>query len=150
MKKKTIPFLGLRHFLRNEPDEGVRYFSYSATLRISGFDLDFEKIESELELKPKHKHRKGEKSALGFYESDMWSFQTDTPEGSSLENHINSLWEKIKTKKEFLLNLKEKAKVDVFLGYTSNVDTAGIEIPHTSLEIFRELEIPFGLSIIVG
>jgi hypothetical protein len=39
--------------------------------------------------------------------------------------------------------------VDVFLGYRSNCDTAGIEVPHTSLEMFSELQIPFGLSIIV-
>jgi hypothetical protein len=40
--------------------------------------------------------------------------------------------------------------VDVFLTYSSNVDTAGIEVPHTSLEMFTELEVPFGISIIVA
>jgi hypothetical protein len=38
----------------------------------------------------------------------------------------------------------------VFLGYRSDCDTAGVEVPYTSLEIFIELEVPFGLSIIVA
>ncbi len=40
--------------------------------------------------------------------------------------------------------------VDVFLGYRSNVDYAGVEVPYTCLEMFTELEIPFGLSIVVA
>ncbi len=51
--------------------------------------------------------------------------------------------------KEYLRSLKNVASVDVFLGYGSNVDTAGVEIPYTSLEMFIELEIPFGLSIVI-
>lgn len=39
--------------------------------------------------------------------------------------------------------------MDVFLGYRTNCDTAGIEVPHTSLEMFSELKIPSGISIIV-
>jgi hypothetical protein len=37
----------------------------------------------------------------------------------------------------------------VFLGYRSNCETAGFEVPHTSLEMFTELQIPFGISIVV-
>jgi hypothetical protein len=46
--------------------------------------------------------------------------------------------------------LKELATVDVFLGYRSNVDHAGVEIAHSSLEMFLRLEIPLGLSIIIA
>jgi len=48
-----------------------------------------------------------------------------------------------------LLELKKSLTVDVFLGYRSSCDHAGIEVPHTSLEMFTELEIPFGVSIII-
>ena len=44
---------------------------------------------------------------------------------------------------------KKNLTVDVFLGYQSNCDHAGVEVPYQSLEIFRELRVPFGLSIIV-
>jgi hypothetical protein len=40
--------------------------------------------------------------------------------------------------------------VDVFLGYRSNCDHAGVEVPHESLEMFIELRIPFGVSIIIA
>ncbi|MEO8904126.1 MAG: hypothetical protein ABI488_17425 [Polyangiaceae bacterium] len=46
--------------------------------------------------------------------------------------------------------MKTVATVDVFLGYRSNVDTAGVEIPYSSLDMFVRLEIPLGLSIIVA
>ena len=50
---------------------------------------------------------------------------------------------------DYLRALKKTVLVDVFLGYRSNCDHAGIEIPHTSLEMFTELEISFGISIVV-
>jgi hypothetical protein len=37
----------------------------------------------------------------------------------------------------------------VFLGYRSDCETAGVEVPHASLELFTELEVAFGLSIVV-
>ena len=59
------------------------------------------------------------------------------------------LWERLRPHKEYLLGLKKSVTVDVFLGYRSNCDHCGVEVPHTSLEMFWELKIPFGLSIIV-
>ena len=47
------------------------------------------------------------------------------------------------------MDLKKREHVDVFLGYRSNIDHAGVEIPHTCLELFTRLEIPLGLSIII-
>jgi hypothetical protein len=80
---------------------------------------------------------------------DMWCYEPELPESEPLERHITSLWLALKPHKKYLLTLKKAAKVDVLLGYRSNCDHAGIEIPHTALDMFRELEIPFGLSIIV-
>jgi hypothetical protein len=80
----------------------------------------------------------------------MWSYEAPLEETESLEKHINALWSVLKSYKEYLLDLKKTAKVDVFLGYRSNCDHAGIEVPHTCLEMFRELEVPFGISIIIA
>jgi hypothetical protein len=40
--------------------------------------------------------------------------------------------------------------VDVFLGYSSNIDHAGVTIPHQSLEMFTALELDVGLSVVVS
>ena len=70
------------------------------------------------------------------------------PESEQLSIHIDALWNQIRAHKKYLLELKKSLTVDVFLGYRSNCDHAGVAVPHTSLEMFRELEIPFELSII--
>jgi hypothetical protein len=142
----------LRGFLAGQEPEEDNYFAYSATLRIFGDSLDFDDINRHLELFPTYSHRKGERKgpkSPGF-EHDMWSYSPQLEEVRPLEEHIDNLWQGIKHAKDYLLSLKKVATVDVFLGYRSNVDTAGIEIPYTCLEMFLELEIPFGISIIVA
>jgi len=39
--------------------------------------------------------------------------------------------------------------VDFVLGYRSSSDSAGVEVPAKSLEMFIDLQVPFGLSIII-
>ncbi len=79
----------------------------------------------------------------------MWSYKPPVKEEHPLHEHIDALWAKLKPHTEYLLGLKNNVTVDVFLGYRSNCDTAGVEIPHTSLEMFKELQIPLGISIII-
>ena len=99
-----------------------------------------------------HSHKKGEKpsSESAPYTHDMWSYDPPVERSGSLHWHIDALWATLKPHKRYLLELKKSVKVDVFLGYRSNCDTAGVEGPHTSLEMFSELEIPFGISIIIA
>jgi hypothetical protein len=66
-----------------------------------------------------------------------------------LHVHIDELWNIFRSRKHELLRLKDGLTVDVFLGYRSNSDNAGLEVPAKSLEMFIELQIPFGLSIII-
>ena len=80
----------------------------------------------------------------------MWSYSVDLPESELPEKHISALWSKLKPHKEYLLELKKTLSIDVFMGYRSNHDWAGFEVPPESLEMFTELQIPFGVSIIVG
>ncbi len=47
------------------------------------------------------------------------------------------------------MTLKERLTVDVFSGYRSNCGTAGFEVSHRSLEMFMQLEIPFGVSVVI-
>jgi Domain of unknown function (DUF4279) len=80
----------------------------------------------------------------------MWSYTSPVKESEPLHVHIDSLWNTFREYKEYLLELKKDLTVNVFLGYGSNCDHAGVEVPPQSLEMFMELQIPFGLSIIVA
>jgi hypothetical protein len=144
-------FKTLRGFLARTEREEDTFFAYSATLRIAGEISNMDEISATLGLSPTHLHRKGEKrdaKAAG-YRQDMWSYSPPIEKSEPLHKHIDALWLKLKPHKHYLLELKNFLNVDVFAGYRSNCDTAGIEVPHTSLEMFTELEIPFGVSIIV-
>jgi hypothetical protein len=145
-------FRTLRGFLEGGEPEEETYFAFSATLRISGDIPDLEEVSRWLGLKPTHIHRKGESRGEGRppWPEDFWSYQAELAEAEPLERHIDRLWAALKPHKEYLHGLKKRAAVDVFLGYRSNCDHAGIEVPHTALVLFAELEIPFGLSIIIA
>jgi len=131
-----------------ESDES-NYFAYSATLRILGENLDFERITKGIGVRPTETVHKGEKRGTRPILHDLWMFSPDVSEERPLSEHIDTLWIQIQPAQEYLLSLKEEATVNVFLGYRSNCDHAGVEVPHSSLEMFVALKIPFGISIIV-
>ncbi|ADZ92035.1 DUF4279 domain-containing protein [Marinomonas mediterranea] len=127
------------------------YFDNSATLRIfSETKIDFEEIEKTLGITPTSKHKKGERRGAKTppYKHDMWSLESGLKEEESLEKHLLALWGILKPHKEYLLTLKETAKIDVFCGYRSNNHIAGVDLSHQALELFSELKIDFSLSII--
>jgi Domain of unknown function (DUF4279) len=126
-------------------------FAYSATLRIFGDIPDLEDISAHLGLEATYTHQKHDKPrpASKEFGHDMWSYSPVLHESEPLERHIDELWKKLRPHKEYLLGLRKSVTVDVFLSYRSNCDHCGVEVPHTSLEMFLELKIPFGLSIIV-
>jgi hypothetical protein len=134
-----------------ETDEESK-FRYSASLRIFGEKLDFDDITTHLGIPPTRTHRKGERKGERSpeYKHDLWSYSPSVERERPLHEHIDTLWADIKHAKDYLLSLKKFATVNVFLTYSSNVDMAGVEVPYTSLEMFKELEIPFGLSIVVA
>ncbi len=144
-------FRTLRGFLAEKEREEDTYFDYSVTLRISGNIPDMNKISTRLGLHPKHSHLKGEKRSprAAPYRQDMWSYCPLIDESEPLHKHIDALWLKLKPHKLYLLELKKSLNIDVFIGYRSNCDTAGIEVPYASLEMFSQLKIPFGISIII-
>jgi hypothetical protein len=144
-------FRTLRGFLDGAKPDEETYFAYGASLRIFGDIPNLDGISDVLGLEPTYSHRKGDRRvpAAVPYRHDHWSYSPPIDESEPLEKHIDALWAKLKPHKQYLMELKNTVTVDVFLGYRSNCDTAGIEVPHRSLEMFSELEIPFGLSIII-
>jgi len=135
----------------DERDEKL-YFACSASLRIFGNILNLDEITQRLGVVPSDAHRQGDRGwgpKLPPFKHDMWSYTVPVKETEPLHVHIDTLWNTFRERKEYLLELKQYLTVDVFLGYRSNCDHAGVEVPHQSLEMFRELQVPFGLSIIV-
>ena len=144
-------FKTLRGFIMGDEAEQSIYFNYSVTLRIFGEIGNLNSISEMLNLQPTLSYLKGEKknSKSPSYNQDMWQYQPPLKETEPLENHIEALWLSVKEKKDYLLELKKTLNVDIFIGYRSNCDHAGIQIPHHCLEIFTELKIPFGISIVI-
>lgn len=144
-------FRTLRGFIEgDEPDEPT-YFAHSATLRVFGVSLDFDRLTRELGVEPTETHRQGERRGPSSppFKHDYWAYSPTVAEDRPLSDHIDALWHAIRHAEPFLLELKETYDVDVFLGYRSNVDHAGIEVPYTCLELFTRLQVPFGVSIII-
>jgi hypothetical protein len=150
MKKQE--FRTLKGFLTgSEPDE-ENYFSYSASLRIFGNIGDLNDITNNLGCEPTSFYCKGDRKGPDSppFKHDMWSYTAPIDEKEPFERHIDGLWRKLKPHKAYLLLLKKSLSVDVFLGYRTNCETAGIMVPYKSLEMFNALKIPFGISIIVA
>ncbi|MFO0960594.1 MAG: DUF4279 domain-containing protein [Isosphaeraceae bacterium] len=128
------------------------WFSFSATLRIFGEIGDFEPITQTLGVTPTHTHRRGgsrRPTSPRAYDHDMWSYTAPLPEDRPLEDHLDALWRVVRPHVDYLKGLKQGLNVDVFCGYRSNCSTAGFEVDHRALAIFTELEVPFGISVIV-
>lgn len=149
---KPRVFRTLRGAMRGEEPDEPTYFTFVASLRIHGESLPFEEISKRLGVQPTTVHRKGERRGprSPLYLDDAWHFQPALPESAPLEQHIEALWKVVKPHVQYLKSLKQRHKVDVFCGYRSNCDHAGIEVPHTCLELFTALEVPFGVSIIIA
>jgi hypothetical protein len=125
-------------------------FFYSASLRIFGDNVPFSEIESGLGLQATKSHRKGERRGprSPVFKHDMWTYTTPVPEEKHLSEHLGMLWNHLQPSVAYLRELKKKWRVDVFCGFRTNCQVTGIELDYRLLEIFTELEIPFGLSII--
>jgi hypothetical protein len=144
-------FRTLRGFLDGQESDEETYFAYSATLRIFGAIPDLDVITKTLGLVPTQALKKGQlvRPRSAPLKHDCWHYTPGIPESEHLDAHINALWSAIKPHRDFIKSLKRNATVDVFLGYRSNCDHAGLVVSHTCLEMFAELEIPLGVSIIM-
>jgi len=135
-----------------EPEDLEPVFEHHATLRIfSEAGLDFEELNATLGLRPTTTGRRGERVGPRSppNKGDIWMYRAPVPADRNLHEHIDALWQALKPSSAFLCRLKERATVQAFLGYSSNIDHAGINIPHRSLEMFTTLELEFALTIIV-
>jgi hypothetical protein len=146
-------FNTLRGFLDGEESAEPRYFAYCATFRIFGRDLPFDEFTRELGIQPTRTQRKGElrkPQSKNEIREDAWFLSAKLPENEPLHKHIDELWSILKPHSIYLRSLKQRFRISVFCGYRSDCDQAGVDVPAASLEMFRELDIPFCLSIIIA
>jgi hypothetical protein len=143
-------FTRLRDFLEDGPEDVPITFEYSASFRIAGLDLPFDEIERVLQLSASHTHRKGEHRGKTTFKEDMWRLESPLVETRPLSEHLDWLWTQLAPHKAYLLTLKKRYHIDVFAGYRSSCDMAGLDIPIASMQIYFDLGIPFGLSIVVA
>lgn len=135
------------------PEGEEPYFCFCATLRIFGDIGDLEAIGRQLGLQPKRMYRKGERKSprrADVWPRDGWLYRPPVDESRPLEEHIMALWDVLRPHIAFLKALKQKHEVDIFCGYRSNSCTAGFDVSHECLGLFIELEIPFGVSVIIA
>ena len=135
------------------PDGEEPYFCFCATLRIFGDIGDLEAIGRKLDLQPTRMYRKGERKRpwrADVWPRDGWMYQPPVDESRPLEEHIMALWDRLRPHIDFLKALKERCQVDIFCGYRSNSGTAGFEVSHRCLGLFIELEVSFGVSVIIA
>lgn len=136
------------------PDEAEpeHYFQYSASLRIFGEVGDLHEITRLLGVEPTYCHRRGDRGSPRSkpYEHDMWLYDDPISEDRPLTEHLEALWQTFRPHVQSPKRLKERLSVDIFCGYRSNSGTAGFEVDHRALVIFSELEVPFGVSVIVS
>ncbi len=135
-----------------DPEEERCYFHFSATLRVFGRIPDLDEITRTMGLSPTDTHKRGDRRGprSPASEHDLWSYTSPVPEDRPLDVHLRTLWAHLSPHRAYLMGLKERLTVDVFCGYRTNCGTAGFEVSHHSLELFRQLEIPFGVSVIIA
>jgi hypothetical protein len=135
-----------------EPDGLSPTFAHSATLRISSEEsLDFKELGETLGVTPTRTVRRGEQVGPRSppAKGDVWTYQAPVEKERDLGEHIAALWHVLKPHQSFLRALKARAHVDVFLGYSSNIDHAGLRVSYRELELFTALELDFALNVVV-
>lgn len=124
-------------------------FAAGAVFRTCGTKLDFARITQELGIAPTHAHKLGEFNQLNeAYETDMWSVSSPLNPSEKLELHIDWLRQLLLPRKQFILSLKNEFNVDIYCFKTCYTEQASLTLSSRALELFVELGIELGVSLI--
>jgi hypothetical protein len=133
------------------PDERKGFsFEFTVTLRIMGKIDDPDAITRKLGVSPTRTHRWGERYESGVDPyGDMWAYTPPVAANQPLEEHLLALGQVIRKHGRYLRKLKRFLTVNVFCEYRSNCPQSGFQLSHEALEIFAQLQLPFGISVVV-
>lgn len=130
------------------------FFRYGASIRIMGKFLVPDEITKKLKIEPDLQYKRGDvrnglKKNEKIWDWGMWSLSSPLKRTMHLDKHLLWLHTTLCPQYRKIRELKGSYKVDVFATYNSNCETAGIEVSYEAMEIYRKLDLGFGLSIIV-
>jgi len=131
-------------------DELVYFSKFKASLRILGDGLDFDEISRTLGITPTSTRRKGAGHGLLTKDYDIWIYTPPIARERPLDEHVMAIWDAVRPHISYLRTLKQRFHVDILCGYRSNSGAGGFNVDHRCLGIFSELEIPFGVSVIIS
>lgn len=124
-------------------------FAAGASFRIYGMALDFEAVTRELGFTPDHQHRMGD---LGMgkkpYPHDMWSLASPLSSDKDLNFHVNWLADRFLPRREYILSLKEKFKVDVYCWKNCFTEQASLRISSNALTLFTAIGIDLDVTLL--
>ncbi|HMO82388.1 MAG TPA: DUF4279 domain-containing protein [Pyrinomonadaceae bacterium] len=120
-----------------------------ASFRISGA-LDPDKITQLLAISPSYTHRKGEPDRFGeMIRSNIWVLKSELGDGSSLEEQIQSLFDKMNHKSDVIKNVDASCRLDIFCSITSTGES-GFSLTPKLLSVISELNVNLEVSIIAA
>lgn len=126
------------------------YVSSSASLIISGADLNFEEITKALTIPPTKTYKKGEKinRTLGASEVAHWIYQPEIDKNRPLEEHIEAIKTKLITQIEQLSQIANRWKVEIRCSYHSDLAQGSFRLKPEITNFFGHAGIPFEISIL--
>jgi hypothetical protein len=126
-------------------------FNAGAAFRVQGIDvdLDMESITQQLGRAPTLTHRRGDTTRAGrTFASDIWLFESPLGGGQDLEEHLKGLMPILLPHKEFISELRERFKVDIYCYKTPYTEQSSITLSPKTLKLFTELSLDFCVSLI--
>ncbi len=118
-----------------------------ASIRIQG-DLDPDDISRMLAIVPTYTLRAGESDRFGeVLRSNMWLLKSDVGNDKPLEQHIQSLFDKLRAKMPAIEKLRANYKLDVFCSVTST-GQGGFSLNPNVLLNFSEYGFTLEVSIV--
>lgn len=120
----------------------------SASVRIFGFRLNFEKISQALGIKPSHTHRAGEPD---FHQkphvSDLWLLDSPLPDTQPMDAHIEWLRGFLAPHYSFLCELKEDTQIRSYCGFTAN-ERGSFRLSPENLSLFTQLAVDIEIGLV--
>ncbi|MBK9165555.1 MAG: DUF4279 domain-containing protein [Acidobacteria bacterium] len=120
-----------------------------ASIRIQG-GLDPDEISRMLAMVPTYTHRAGEPDRFGeALRSNMWLLKSDLGNDKPLEQHVQSLFDKLRDQMPAIEELRTGCKLDVFCSVTTK-GQGGFSLPTSVLRNLSELGFNLEVSIVAS
>jgi len=126
-----------------------KQFAAGAAFRVYGTGLDLDGITRELGFSPDHQHKRGELDpGKRPYAKDMWSLGSPLGKDQELELHLTWLLDRLLARRNYVLSLENKFKVDIYCWKNCFTEQASLTLSSKVLRMFSELNLDLGVSLL--